>query len=99
MTIIDAHQHFWTLTRSDYDWLTSDLGTLFQDFMPHDFLAIAEQNNITGTILIQAAPTVAETQFMLELAEQHDFIKGVVGWVDIADDNSIDILKQLAKKP
>lgn len=79
---IDAHQHFWALTRGDYGWLTPDLDTIYRDFTPDDLMPLLKAADIDGTVLVQAAPTVAETEYMLSLADQNAFIKGVVGWVD-----------------
>ena len=80
--MIDAHQHFWALARGDYGWLTPDLAPIYRDFLPADLAPLLDAAGIEGTVLVQAAPTEAETQFMLELAEANDFVKGVVGWTD-----------------
>ncbi len=79
---IDAHQHFWALARGDYGWLTPDLSEIYRDFAPHDLMPLLSAAGIDGTVLVQAAPTMAETEYMLALADQNAFIKGVVGWVD-----------------
>jgi L-fuconolactonase len=85
MRRIDAHQHFWRLDRGDYGWLTPALGVIHRDFMPDDLAPLLKRARIDGTVLVQAAPTNAETDFMLALAEHHGFIEGVVGWVDFGD--------------
>ena len=90
---IDAHQHFWTLARGDYGWLTSDLDAIYRDFTPDDLMPLLKAAGINSTVLVQAAPTVAETKFMLSLADQNAFIKGVVGWVDF---EAIDVGVQIA---
>ena len=77
---IDAHQHFWTLKRGDYGWLTSDLGTIFRDFAPADLIPLLMRNGIDKTVLVQAAPTESETHFLLGIAEVTPFVAGVVGW-------------------
>ena len=79
---IDAHQHFWALARGDYGWLTPELAMIYRDFTPDDLAPLIRAAGIDGTVLVQAASTVAETEFMLSLADQTPFIKGVVGWVD-----------------
>ncbi len=84
---IDAHQHFWALARCDYGWLTPDLDTIYRDFTPDDLMPLLKAAGIDGTVLVQAAPTVAETEYMLSLADQNAFIKGVVGWVDFEADD------------
>ncbi len=96
---IDAHQHFWKLSRRDYGWLTPDLTPLYRDFLPADLQGHLARNDIDGTILVQAADSLAETEFMLELAAQHDWILGVVGWVPLDQSNAIEILGQLSKHP
>jgi len=79
---IDAHQHFWAVARGYYGWLTPDLGVIYRDFTPDDLAPMLKDVGIDGTVLVQAAPTVAETEYMLSLADETPFIKGVVGWVD-----------------
>lgn len=96
---IDAHQHFWRLDRGDYGWLTPDVGPIYRDFEPEHLLPLLKASHIDGTILVQAAPTRAETEFLLSLAEQHTFIKGVVGWVDFeAPDTPKDIARLAAHR-
>jgi L-fuconolactonase len=80
---IDAHQHFWTLARGDYGWLTPALAPLYRDFGPADLRPLLAEAGIARTILVQAAPTIAETRFMLDIARDNDFVAGVVGWVDM----------------
>ena len=85
--MLDAHQHFWKVDRGDYSWMTPDLKRLYRDFEPSDLSPLLERAGITRTVLIQAAETEAETDFLLEIAAQTDFVAGVVGWVDmLADD-------------
>jgi L-fuconolactonase len=79
---VDAHQHFWRLDRGDYGWLTPAQGTLFRDFEPADLTDQLTACRVRATVLVQAAPTEAETRFLLELAACHASIAGVVGWVD-----------------
>lgn len=99
-TVIDSHQHFWQLSRGDYDWLTADLTKLYQDFLPADYQAVTNQQ-VKQTVLVQAAATEQETEFMLQLAEQHSFIAGVVGWVDMEQATSkvCQRLDQFAQHP
>jgi L-fuconolactonase len=79
---VDAHQHFWSLSRRDYGWLTPETGVLYRDYLPGDLAPILASHDIQATVLVQAAPTEAETQYLLELAHSHSFVAGVVGWVD-----------------
>jgi L-fuconolactonase len=85
--MLDAHQHFWKVDRGDYGWMTPDLKSLYRDFEPGDLSPLLDQAGITRTVLIQAAETEDETDFLLEIAARTDFVAGVVGWVDmLADD-------------
>lgn len=91
---IDAHQHFWSIARGDYGWLTPELAPIYRDFLPEDLFPLIEAAGIGGTVLVQAAPTVAETAFMLSMADTTPFVKGVVGWVDF---EAADAPAQIAK--
>jgi L-fuconolactonase len=79
---IDAHQHFWRLGRGDYGWLTPDLAPIYRDFLPDDLAPLLAASDIAGTILVQAAPSLAETLFLRDLAIAAPFVQGIVGWVD-----------------
>ncbi|MEO9896789.1 MAG: amidohydrolase family protein [Paracoccaceae bacterium] len=96
---IDAHQHFWRLSRGDYHWLTPEKAPLYQDFEPSDLLPLLKENGIDGTVTVQAAPTPAETDFMLSLADDNDFILGVVGWCDFESADASDQIRDLAARP
>jgi L-fuconolactonase len=82
---VDSHQHFWKISRGDYGWMTPDMGVLYRDYLPVDLRPMLENHRIDKTIVVQAAPTVAETDFMLSLAAGDNTIGGVVGWLDLAD--------------
>lgn len=97
--IIDAHQHFWQLARGDYGWLTPELEPLYRDFMPGDLAPLLAQSNVSGTILVQAAPTVAETEFLLEIADTTPFVLGVVGWTDFTAPTAAKDIARLARHP
>lgn len=93
--IIDSHQHFWKLSRNDYKWLTKDLPELYRDFMPNDLYPILNEHQIDKTIVVQAAPTINETLFLLNLFEEHEWIAGVVGWLDLTEINFKQHLEEL----
>ena len=65
---VDAHQHFWRLARADYGWLTPAQAPIYRDFEPADLAPLLARTGIDATVLVQAAPTLAETRFLLELA-------------------------------
>lgn len=81
--MLDAHQHFWKVARGDYGWMTPDLTALYRDFGPDDLWPQMQAAGITQTILVQAAETEAETDFLLEIAARTAFVAGVVGWIDM----------------
>jgi len=82
---IDAHQHYWKIERGDYGWITPEYPVLYRDYLPADLAPHLNRHRLDGTILVQAAPTIAETEFILALAESDDSILGVVGWLDLFD--------------
>ena len=98
-TLVDSHQHFWRLDRGDYGWLTPALAPIYRDFLPEHLEPHLAQSGVTATVLVQAAATVEETRFMLELARQHSFIAGVVGWVDFESDEVAKTIAALAADP
>ncbi|MBO0812695.1 MAG: amidohydrolase family protein [Microlunatus sp.] len=96
---IDAHQHFWTTARGDYHWMPAE-GPLHQDWMPSDLAPLNEAAGITGTVVVQAAQTVAETEFLLDLADQpENSIMAVVGWIDLDSADAIGELERLSAHP
>ena len=94
---VDSHQHFWKLSRGDYSWMTPDMKVLYKDFFPEDLEPLIKQKNITKTVIVQAADTVAETEFTLSLASKYEFIAGVVGWVDLDSNNAKDDIDKLCE--
>jgi L-fuconolactonase len=97
--MIDAHFHIWQLSRGDYGWLTADLAPIYRDVSPSDWRAAAAPHGITGGVLVQAAPTAAETHFLLEQANAHPEVLGVVGWVDLLAADAPQRITDLARHP
>ena len=93
---VDAHQHFWSLPRGDYGWLTPQSGSIYRDFGPRDLAPLLEDAGIARTVLVQAAPTEAETRYLLDIAAATPYVAAVVGWVDLAARNAPDRLALLA---
>jgi L-fuconolactonase len=91
--IIDSHQHYWRLARGDYGWLTRKLGPIYRDFEPDDMATLLQAVGVARTIAVQAAPTEAETRYLLVLAKRTPSIAGVVGWTDF---DSPDAPKRIA---
>jgi L-fuconolactonase len=97
--IIDAHQHFWRLDRGDYGWLTADLAPIHRDFGPADLAPTLSRHGIDATIVVQAAPTVAETEYLLALAASTPYVAGVVGWADFESPRAVETIARLASDP
>lgn len=96
---VDAHQHFWHPLRGDYHWMPRDNLTLNRPYAPADLAPELLKHGIDGTVLIQAAASVEETEYMLGLADATPSIKGVVGWIDFEDPRHSEHLTRLAAHP
>lgn len=96
---IDAHQHYWQIDRGDYGWITPEIPVLYRDFLPPDLQPHLDAHRLDGSILVQAAPTPEETDFMLSLADRYASIKGVVGYLDPADARHAEHYERFAHNP
>lgn len=84
---IDAHQHFWQFDPVRDSWINDDMAVIQRDFLPQDLWPVLQANGIDGCITVQSDQTEAESDFQLQNAAGNDFIKGVVGWVDLQAHN------------
>jgi L-fuconolactonase len=96
---VDAHHHVWKLDRGDYGWLTPALAAIYRDYALDDIAPLAAEAGVGATVLVQAAPTVAETVYLLRVARQGALVRGVVGWADLAAAHAPDTLARLASDP
>jgi L-fuconolactonase len=96
---IDAHQHFWHPGRGDYGWMPKDDPVLSRPYGPAELWPQLQAAGVEGTILVQAAPTVAETEYMLGIADAVPWVLGVVGWVDFERPADLAEMKRLAGHP
>lgn len=80
---IDSHQHFWKFDPIRDSWITNDMKVIQRDFLPNDLAPILSKNKIDGCVAVQADQSEHETHFLLDLANENNFVKGVVGWVDL----------------
>lgn len=94
---IDSHQHFWKYHPIKNSWIEDHMKVIRRDFLPDDLHPILEKNTIDGCIAVQADQSEEETEFLLSLAENNSFIKGVVGWVDLKSENIKERLSHFAK--
>jgi len=94
---IDAHQHFWDIQRFQYPWMPAGESPLRRNFLPDQLAPILERNNFDGSVVVQANSIIEETRWLLDLAEHHEFIRGVVGWVDLTDAHLGSTLDELQR--
>jgi L-fuconolactonase len=96
---IDAHQHFWKYDSEEYGWIGDSMTVLRRDFLPADLRSEIDKVKVEGVISVQARQTIQETEWLLDLAEEHDFIKGVVGWVPLTSPDVRQTLDEFAGRP
>jgi L-fuconolactonase len=102
MQRIDSHQHFWQLARGDYTWLRPDvpgLAPIYRDFLPEHLQPQLASHRVAQTVLVQAADSEQETEFLLDLAGRHAFVAGVVGWTDLSKPDAAATLERWARNP
>ena len=97
--MIDAHFHCWQLARADYGWLTPELAPIYRDVAVADWQQQALAWGVQGGVLVQAAPTVQETAFLLRQAQDNPGVLGVVGWIDMLAPDAVDQVAQCAAQP
>lgn len=97
--IIDAHQHFWKFDPIRDGWITDEMKVIQRDFLPADLQPILQENGVDGCIAVQADQSPEENEYLLAHAEKHDFIKGVVGWVDLRATDIAEQLQRFKKHP
>lgn len=85
--IIDSHQHFWKYNAAKHFWIPEEMSSIRKDFLPEDLCPVLKRNDIDGCLAVQVEHNDQETEFLLDCAAEYDFIKGVVGWVDLSADN------------
>lgn len=96
---IDAHQHFWVYNPEEYSWISDTMNILRKDFLPADLLPILKQSGFDGSIAVQARQSLKETRWLLKLARDFDFIKGVVGWIDLSSGEAESQIEEFASDP
>ncbi|MEM8893178.1 MAG: amidohydrolase family protein [Bacteroidota bacterium] len=95
---IDAHQHFWNYQPDRDHWITDEMSILRRDYLPVSLYPLLVENSIDGCVAVQADQSLEETRFLLSLAEKHDWIKGVVGWVDLESNTLPDQLEEFSNE-
>jgi L-fuconolactonase len=93
---VDAHQHFWRYSDEEFGWINDAMSVIRRDFLPGDLAPLLDQAEVDVTIAVQASQTIAETNWLLELADEHEWIAGVVGWAPLASSRVEETLDQLS---
>lgn len=96
---IDGHQHFWSYNSNDFGWISNDMEILQKDYLPDQLKTELSSIGFDGSVAVQARQSLAETQWLLNLADQHSFIKGVIGWVDLCSPDVEEQLIQFSGNP
>jgi L-fuconolactonase len=96
---VDAHQHFWRYSEEEYGWISDAMAAIRRDFLPSDLRPLLDEAGIDATVAVQARQLLEETEWLLELATEHDWIAGVVGWVPLASADVQTILEKLCESP
>ena len=96
---IDSHQHFWRYDPEQYGWIDKDMAVLKHDHLPADLTIAQESLGFVGSIAVQARQSLEETRWLLELADKHECIKGVVGWIDLCNKNVSEHLFEFSEHP
>jgi len=96
---IDSHQHFWRYSPAEYGWIDDRMARIRRDFLPDDLAPLLAASGLDGAVAVQARSSLEETRFLLELAREHDCVKGVVGWADLCGDDLDAVLDELCQEP
>jgi L-fucono-1,5-lactonase len=96
---IDAHHHLWKYSREQYPWMADNMDVLRRDFLVDDLSKVLQDTGIRGVVTVQARQMVEETEWLLALAECNDFIRGVVGWVPLVEEDIRGRLEKLSRHP
>jgi L-fuconolactonase len=92
--VIDSHQHFWKYEPVKHSWIDDDMSVIRRNFSPSDLAKVYQENGIDGCVAVQADQTLEETDFLIDLASINNFIKGIVGWVDLRAENIENVLEK-----
>lgn len=96
---IDSHHHFWNYEPVEYGWIDDSMKAIRRDFLPEHLCAEIANVGVDGVVSVQARQNLVETQWLLDFAAKHDFIKGVVGWVELVSPQVGTELERFAANP
>ncbi|RKD89884.1 amidohydrolase family protein [Mangrovibacterium diazotrophicum] len=92
--IIDTHHHYWNYNPIDFDWIDDDMAAIRRSFLPQDLKSTLKDTGVTGVVSIQARQCMEETDWLLKMAAENEFMKGIVGWLPLASENIDELLAQ-----
>jgi L-fuconolactonase len=96
---LDSHQHFWSYSEREYDWIDERMSRIRRDFAPSDLEPILRRNGFDGSVAVQVRQSLEETEYLLGLADEHEFIRGVVGFVDLRSPGARRDLERFSGHP
>ncbi len=99
MKIIDTHHHYWNYNPVDFDWIDDEMAKIRKSFLPVELKHTLKGTNVTGVVTIQARQSLEETDWLLSMAAEHEFMKGIVGWVPLASPDILTVLEKYQDNP
>jgi len=96
--ILDSHHHFWKYNPIEYDWIDGSMKVIRKDFLPENLKTTIQEAGVDGVISVQARQSVEETDWLISMAHQNDFIKGIVGWLPLIQDDMEVYLEKYANE-
>lgn len=97
--IIDTHHHYWQYNPADFDWIDDEMAAIRRDFLPADLKPTLDTAGVDGVVSVQSRQKLEETDWLLKLAAETEFMRGIVGWLPLASDGISDVLAQYATNP
>lgn len=97
--LIDTHHHLWNYNPVEFDWIDDEMAAIRSSFLPNDLASTLKNTDVSGVITVQARQTLEETDWLLKLAAENDFMKGIVGWLPLAADNIQEVMEKYKSNP
>ncbi|MDD2437091.1 MAG: amidohydrolase family protein [Massilibacteroides sp.] len=92
--IIDTHHHLWNYDPIEFDWIDEDMISISKSFLPADLQSTLDGTGVTGVISVQARQKIEETEWLLSLTAENEWMKGIVGWLPLAAENISELLQK-----
>jgi L-fuconolactonase len=97
--IIDTHHHFWHYDTTHFGWISDEMGVIRRDYLPADLAPVLQREGVDAVVTVQAKASLDETRWLLQLAREHAFVAGVVGWIDLTAADVAETLARFAADP